>query len=206
MSAAQLTRSSSARRIRDYLQFFLLWLRSPTAVGAVMPSGSRLARAMASEIDVSKPGLVVELGGGTGQVTAALLNAGVSPTQLAVLEVEPSLCAMISARFPEVRIIRADARDLHRIVEHAGICPVKAVVSSLPLVSMTQRSRRAIISQAFATLPEDGAFIQFTYGPVSPVSRTLRAEVGIVGERRRWIRLNIPPATVWRYRRAAPSD
>ena len=81
---------------------------------------------------------------------------------------------------------------------------MKAVVSGLPLVSMTQHSRRAIISQAFATLPEDGAFIQFTYGLVSPVSRTLRAEVGIVGERRRWIRLNVPPATVWRYQRAAP--
>ena len=145
---------------------------------------------------------MVELGGGTGQVTAALLRAGVSPAQLAVLEVEPSLCEVIGTRFPDVQIIRADARDLHDVVERAGIGPVKAVVSSLPLVSMNQRTRRAIIAQAFATLPKDGAFIQFTYGPVSPVSRTIRDEVGIVGERRRWIRLNLPPATVWRYRRA----
>ena len=57
----------------DIRLFLASWLRSPMQVGALVPSSGALAHCMAAQVDPSKPGLVVELGPGTGTVTRALL-------------------------------------------------------------------------------------------------------------------------------------
>lgn len=49
-------------------QFLSAWLRNPMQTGALLPSGSGLARAMAAQV-VPGPGMVVELGTGTGVIT-----------------------------------------------------------------------------------------------------------------------------------------
>lgn len=189
----------------DDLDFFRLWLRRPLKVGAVVPSGRALARAMAACIDAGAPGAVVELGGGTGAITRAILAAGVAPADLIVIERESALCEVIAARFPGVRVLHADARDLGALLRRAGVDRVKAVVSGLPLLSMERETCRRILTASFAVLGEDGEFVQFTYGPASPISHETRAALGIVGERAHWVVSNLPPATVWRYRRAEPA-
>ena len=189
------------RHVRDGLDFFLLWLRQPVGLGAVLPSGLRLARAMAAEIDLGAQGKVVELGGGTGSVTRAILDAGVGAADLVVVEREARFCRLIGARFPGVRVLEADARDLDTALEAAGVWPVRSVVSSLPLVSMAEASRRRIAEQVFAVLARGGALVQFTYAPKPPLSHRTCEDLGLVGARSSWVGLNLPPATVWVYRR-----
>lgn len=191
----------SRNPVRDHFRFLRTWLRSPTRVGAVMPSGRSLAAAMASEIDPSIPGAVVELGGGTGNITAALLDSAVAPRDLVVIEQEPSLCRVIAERFPDVKVICGDARRLRRLLREAGIGKVKAVVSGLPLLSMPKRTEHAIMSQVFAVLPEDGVYVQFTYGPRAPISRPIATALDLLGDRSHWVLDNIPPAAVWHYQR-----
>ena len=60
-----------------------------------------------------------------------------------------------------------------------------------------------MIAAAFKVLPEDGALVQFTYGPRAPVSRAIARGLDIVGERAHWVLDNLPPAAVWQYRRRA---
>ncbi|MHA1151947.1 MAG: class I SAM-dependent methyltransferase [Alphaproteobacteria bacterium] len=189
-------------RGRDEIRFFLRWLRRPARLGAVMPSGPALAAALAAEVDTQAPGAVVELGSGTGRVTAALLEAGVAPAALVAIEREASFCALLAARFPGARVVRGDARALGRVLERNGVGAVKAVVSSLPLLNLSERERRAVLAQAVAALEPGGVLVQYTYGPAEPVSAELRAELGLIGERTHWILANLPPAAVWRYRRA----
>jgi len=185
----------------DEIGFFLMWLRRPSRLGAVLPSGRALARAMAERIDPRAPGAVVELGGGTGSITGAILRAGVAPSDLIVVEREAKLCATISARYPGVRVLCADARDLKRLLARAGVTTVKAVVSGLPLLAMEQRDRRRVLREVFSVLGEAGEFLQFTYGPAQPVSQRTRNRLGIVGKREEWILSNLPPAAIWRYRK-----
>ena len=71
--------------VRDSLRFPKLWLRRPASFGAVLPSGKSLARTMALQIDSRAPGVVVELGGGTGSITAAILECGTSLDDLLVI-------------------------------------------------------------------------------------------------------------------------
>jgi len=191
------------REFSGVFHFFWLWLRRPLRLGAVAPSGTALGTAMASRIDTHAPGTVVELGGGTGNITKAIRKAGVPAKDLIVVESETALCRVIGSRFPGVRVWQADACDLEKLVDRAGAPVVKTIVSSLPFLLMNDRVCHRILDAAFAVLADDGEFVQFTYGVTAPIpDRTLRA-LGIVGELTERVFLNLPPATVWCYRRGA---
>ncbi len=193
--------TASDRAKRTDLWFFLLWLRRPTRVGALIPSSKALATSMAARINAEAPGVVVELGGGTGSITEAILATGTAPQDLVVVERETEMCTVLAERFPHIRILQGDACDLKALLEQAGIGPVKTVVSGLPLLSMDNHTRQRIVAGVFSVLPPEGEYVQFTYGPVSPVSRQTRASLGIAGRRSDWVLFNLPPATVWRFRR-----
>jgi len=97
-------------------------------------------------------------------------------------------------------VLQGDAAELRRLLRQAGIGPVKAVVSGLPLLSIPERSCLRIISEAMEVLGDEGILVQFTYSPTSPVSRRISSRLGLQGQRASWVVDNIPPASVWRYR------
>src|ERR1700755_1948219 len=66
--------------------FVARWLRHPLSTASVVPSGARLSKLMARQVDLARPGVVVELGGGTGSITEAILAVGVAPENLVVFE------------------------------------------------------------------------------------------------------------------------
>src|SRR6478609_9154425 len=68
-------------RLDDEVRFIRSWIEKPLTTGAVTPSGRALARTMASYIDPSRPGPVIELGPGTGPVTEALLAQGIERSE-----------------------------------------------------------------------------------------------------------------------------
>lgn len=180
--------------------FLSRWLKAPQRIGAVAPSSRALARAMAREVSPYGDGVVVELGGGTGSITRALLERGVAPGQLVVIERDYTLAALLRKRFPGVKIVRGDAGELAALLAPLGIARIDAVVSSLPLLSLPKDLRRRIVEESFAVLGPGGAFIQFTYGVASPIPAP---EFGLRGEVADRVFLNFPPAAVWRFRRLA---
>ena len=56
--------------LNDEVRFIRSWIEKPLSIGAVTPSSKALARAMAAYVDPSAKGPVIELGPGTGPVTA----------------------------------------------------------------------------------------------------------------------------------------
>jgi len=184
--------------------FLKRWLRNPFSMGAVVPSGRLLAQAMAratfAEIR-GREGHVIELGAGTGEVTKALLAAGIPAHRLALIEREPELSAFLRSHFDGPRIVEGDAARLPKLLAEQGIGAVSAVVSSLPLLSLPADVVHGIVKGIFDTLPRGGALVQFTYGPSQPVPRALTQELGLVGTRGPRIWRNVPPAVVWTFRR-----
>jgi phosphatidylethanolamine/phosphatidyl-N-methylethanolamine N-methyltransferase len=195
-------RRSRARRVtsEDAALFLARWLKAPHLVGALTPSSAHLARAMAREVDPRQARIVVELGGGTGSITGALLERGLAPERLVVVERDAELHALLRRRYPQVRIIHGDAAHLVRLLRRIGVTQASSIVSSLPLLSLPRRLRQRIVAQAFEILPEDGRFVQFTYGVVSPIPSR---EHDVAGEVAARVWRNFPPATVWRFRRRA---
>jgi phosphatidylethanolamine/phosphatidyl-N-methylethanolamine N-methyltransferase len=184
--------------------FLRRWLRRPFAMGSVVPSGRLLAEAMArAALDAitSRDGHVVELGAGTGEVTRALIAAGIPAGRLALVERDPELVAFLRRRFPGPRIVEGDASRLPRLLQEQGVTSVAAVVSSLPLLSLPADVVKGIVEGVFEALPRGAALVQFTYGPKPPVPRSLRQGLRLVATRGRRIWRNVPPAVVWTFRR-----
>ena len=80
---------------------------------------------------------------------------------------------------------------------------VGAVVSGLPLLSMSPRKIMGVLIDAFHYLREDGAFYQFTYGPRCPVPKQILERLGLQQKRIGRTLRNLPPATVYRITRKA---
>lgn len=176
---------------------FKLWLKNPRKIGAVAVSSAELAGAMARQVPRG-PGWVVELGGGTGSVTKALLKAGTPPDKLIVLERDPTLHKVLQERYPGVKVLLGDAGRLQSLLKREGIDHVKAIVSSLPLISMKRSLQDRITAQAFMVLQPGAPLIQFTYSLFSPIARRRHGVHGEVGDR---VLQNLPPASVWIYRK-----
>ena len=176
-----------------------LWLKNPLKIGAVAASSPELAAAMARHIPLTGEGFVVELGGGTGPVTRAILDAGVPRDRLVVVERDLTLHRHLTERYPGVRILQGDAMHLQQLLRREGVAPVKAIVSSLPLLSMKKAIQHRIGAQIFAVLEPDAPMIQFTYGLFSPLKN--RQRLGVSGAVQDRVLQNLPPASVWLYRK-----
>ena len=184
--------------LNDTCQFLKVWLRRPLTIGTVMPSGQALARAIARQVPLPTTLPILELGAGTGAITAALLDAGVPPDQLIAVEREDVLFATLTRRFPGIRAVRGDATRLQDLLRTHGVSQVGAVVSGLPLVSLPAAVCHAIIEQSLKVMAPGAPFVQFTYALASPIDRQAH---GLDGRRVDHIWANFPPAHVWVYRR-----
>lgn len=188
----------------DTVQFFRAWLADPLRVAAVAPSGPALTRLMVTDIGPSS-GQIMELGPGTGAFTRAMLDRGVQPEQLTLVESGPEFVRMLSVRYPDIRILAMDAADLRR-VRMLESAKARAVVSGLPLLSMPQRKVYAVLSGALLNMTADASFYQFTYGLRCPVPRPILERLGLSAVRTGFTPVNMPPASVYRFqRRIAPS-
>lgn len=193
--------------VHKNLLFAFSWLRAPLKVGAITPSGKRLGAFIASEIDLDRPGAVIELGGGTGAVTRALLDGGVAPEKLVVLERDEKMVQFLRENFSNVQIIDGDAAKLPEILKDLGIDEVNTVISGLPMLSFKAELQQSILEGAFNVMPEDGRIVQFTYSMFAPpISRKKLAEWGMQADGGHTVWLNLPPATVWRFTKTARAD
>ena len=174
-------------RLDDELQFIRSLIDMPLRTGAVMPSSKALARAMARSIDPS----------GTGPVTAALVERGVDPARLVLVEFNPDFCRLLRTRYPTATVIQGDAYRLRRLLDGYLKDPASAIVSSLPLLTKPLRTRLRLLADVIALIQPGAPFVQFTYGVVPPIPKTLS---GIKAEASNVVWLNLPPARVWVYR------
>lgn len=191
-------------RAAEHVEFLGAWLRRPRQTASVVPSSRYLARLMVRDIDPAG-GRVLELGGGTGVFTRAILETGLPPEMLEVVEINPVLARGLVRQFPGVGIIQHTAET---VSHHAAGEPgsYRHVISGLPFLAMNPSAHHAILAEAFTLLAPGGVFVQFTYGRRVPLSRHVLASLGLVATRAGSIFRNFPPATVFHIRRAAEGE
>jgi phosphatidylethanolamine/phosphatidyl-N-methylethanolamine N-methyltransferase len=185
------------------LTFFREWIKHPLQMASVLPSGQPLARMMISAMpDQSE--CVIELGGGTGVITEALLDHGVSPAQLLVLEMNETMHGILRRRFPHAHVLCADARHVNELAQRTGVLApagADAILSSLGLLTMPPSLQRDILDAAFAVLRPGGVFVQYTYGLRSPLDEQVCKDLRLRSERVGMVWRNLPPAQVYVYSR-----
>ena len=182
----------------DEVRFIRSWLEKPLSTGAVAPSSKLLARTMAAYVDPEAAGPVIELGPGTGPVTEALVEQGVDPARLVLVEFNPTFCRLLRTRYPTATVVQGDAYSLQRLLGSLLRQPAAAVVSGLPLFTKPLKVRLRLMREAFSLMAPQAPFVQFTYAVISPIPKEV---TGLRAEASERIWMNLPPARVWVYRK-----
>lgn len=198
-TAVDMSASRTATSFSDYWMFLRELARAPLRTAAVAPSSEALATLMVSEID-PRAGTVIELGPGTGRITEALLARGVPEERLIVVEANPRFARLLKRRFPRA-LVRSDRAEWLARDPLPQADQVSAVISGLPLPALGPIAQARILRDWYRTLPLAQGFYQFTYAPVSPVTPARLREWGLDCARLGTVVRNMPPATVYRFRR-----
>lgn len=184
---------ANASPLAEQWDFLRGLIASPKGVGAIAPSSPALAAAIAREVDMARPGPVLELGPGTGVVTEALVKRGIAPERITALEYDPDFVARVRQRCPGVNVVQGDAFNLTDTLGPDG--GFAAVVSGIPLLNWPVSKRRALIEDALGRLQPGAPFVQFSYGLTPPMPATDSFTV----RRAAVVWINLPPARVWVY-------
>lgn len=179
----------------DSTLFLREWFVNPQRTGSVAPSSRQLGAAMARWLPRNSESFVLELGPGTGAVTAALLKSGLREDRLIAIEHNPKLAKLLCKRFPRARIITGDAWEMNTLLAELSV-PVEsvgAVISSLPLLNFPKAQADALAEKIRAILEPRGRLVQYSYHLVKDRSRGTD-DFRLVASKIVW--WNFPPARV----------
>ncbi|WP_198377228.1 class I SAM-dependent methyltransferase [Neoroseomonas rubea] len=177
--------------------FLRRWLANPLQMGSVVPSSPALGKKVAALVARGPEEVVVELGAGTGAISRALLAGGVPPERLVVVEIVPEMARHLSRALPGVTVIEGDAFALAEALPAALHGRIGTAICGIPLVLLPIARQRAFVDAVEAVAPGRG-FLLYTYCVTSPLPWKA---LGLTARREAFTPLNLPPASVWRYRR-----
>jgi len=176
--------------------FFQRWMANPLSMGSVTPSGPGLRRLIRENLVCGPNEIIVEFGAGTGAITRALLDSGVSGDRIYSFEIDPQLASYVRGVFPDVNVLNEDCRNVEKVLGPDLSSRVGTVVIGIPMVTLPMTVQQEIVDATVRVLPKGRRFILYTYMIHSPLNRDA---LNIKGHRVGWTVGNIPPASVWAY-------
>lgn len=189
---------AAKREVSGRWLFFRRALAHPLQLATPLPSSAALGRLVTRHIPDLARGNVVEVGGGTGVITRELLEAGLAPERLVVVELDPELAAYLRRKFPGVRVLAADAGRLPELLPPAWHGRAGTVINGVPMTVLSLAAQRQLIDAMFAVLGPKGRYLEYTYSLFSPLPAR---RLGLTGRRLGITFGNFPPASLWTYAR-----
>jgi phospholipid N-methyltransferase len=153
------------KKTPDWLLFMSKFFRQGVAISSLVPSSAFLARGLIRDIDWARSQCVVELGAGTGPVTAEILAKAPSMCKVVIIERDPDFCARLRERFPNADVAQADAVEVERLLDERGITKVDHFLCGLPLPSFPRPAKNAVLGAVYRRLKEGGTFRALTHMP-----------------------------------------
>lgn len=179
----------------DLSLFIGQFLRRPSEIRAIAPTGRATAREMARLVTPDMQA-VAEIGSGTGTITEAILNTGLPPERLELYELNAAFCQRLRDRFPGTTVHNLPAQEMVNV----GRKDLDAVISGVPTLPMPDELQAAIVGAALQMMKPGAPFVQITYGPVAPLSEAVRKQFGLTHTKSQRIWANVPPARVYVFR------
>ena len=169
-----------------------LW-QHPQQVSALTPSSPTLARSIAREVSQHNSGNVIELGAGTGNVTHALLAAGIKPEHLHLVEINQSFVDILKRDLSACHIHHCSAETITEL----PVQDVDVIVSGLPLLACTDDFQYNLLRSVFRVLKPGGVFIQFTYSFTPNVRPTIVKQLNLQWKKSARVYRSLPPASIF---------
>jgi len=143
--------------------FFREYLKNWKTVGAVAPSSPALARRMAESGEVWKAGHVLELGPGTGSLTAAVADSMPHDSKYLGIELNTDFTGRLRQRFPSLRFENAGAQDFDFDAYLGPDERFDVIISGLPWAAFPVPFQKAILDHVLPKLAPGGRFVTFAY-------------------------------------------
>ena len=188
------------------VQFLARFAKNPRAVGAVLPSGRRLASAMLDSVDWDEADCVLEFGPGTGPFTRFVPDRLRPGAKFLAVERDPAFARRLTHELPHVDVACCDVAAVGDEMKSRGLPPADAILCGLPWAAFPPDLQTTLMAATLGALKPGGTFATFAYvqGTVLPAGRRLKsllhehfAEV----RTSRVVWRNAPPALVYRCRK-----
>lgn len=145
------------------LVFLKEMIRERRTVGAIGPSGRRLAEHVTREADVAGAECIVEYGPGTGQITSAIMDAASDESTVLCLEINEPFVERLRRDFPKATVLHASATDVVKELQTLGRDSCDCIVSGLPFTLFDEELQTAILDATVEALRPGGRFVTFAY-------------------------------------------
>lgn len=182
----------------DRAVFLHEFLKHPNQVGSIIPSSRFLERRVIELAEVRSARTIVELGGGTGGTTRAILGAMSPSATLLSIEINPQFCALLR-RIRDARLIVycGGAQELRGALSLHGLAAPEAVVSGIPFSTMSRPAGSRILETISAVLAPEGRFVAYQVSKqVDGLARPLLGPAQVEVEL-----FNIPPMRLYRWQK-----
>ena len=104
--------------------FLAAFLRRPGTMGAVVPSSARLSAVLTSIVPTIGTPVVVELGPGTGAVSAVIDERLPRGARHLAVELDGDMVEFLGRTRPGLEVVHGDARDLGKLLAERGVLHV----------------------------------------------------------------------------------
>ena len=176
------------------LKFIINFLRNFTTIGSVIPSSKYLAKLIAFFVNIhtTDEGKILEIGGGTGSITKALINIKKN-RGLVSYEINEEFVKVLRNKFSTEEV---SIQNVNFIVDNIED-KFETIVCCLPLSNFSQELNDQITEKLFNMLENNGTIIFFEYVIFSKLSkrqRLIHSDLRKIYEEKEF--RNFPPANV----------
>ena len=167
----------------------LSYIRNIRTTGAVYESSRYVCRQITNEINIHTPQIVIELGGGTGNITEIILSKLHPNSVLYCFEIDPQFCDHLETiKDSRFHLIKGSASD---VTKYFDVASVDVIISGLPLSLFDIISRKQLLNDCYKVLKSGGVFRQFLYSPRKNYF------VSIFDKMETHFAVNLPPAILY---------
>ena len=185
--------------MNENIEFLQAFLKNPLKVGSIAPSSPELAQKMVAGIRPNEENVVLELGVGTGAITKFLQEVVPNKESYLGIELDKDLVKLLKKNFPDLKIVRGNARDAFSIYQKTGFGKVGYIICCLPFVSLPNEIGERILLEVDKFMEQGCVFrtFQYAHGYYFPSAIKLREHMrSRYGKARKspLIVKNMPPA------------
>jgi phospholipid N-methyltransferase len=188
--------------IQNTVLFLGKFIASPRTIGAIAPSGPKLAQEIVRLAGAESARTVLELGPGTGSFTQVIAGHLPSDAHFVAIEADSHLALLLRRKMPSVRVVAGSAEHIDRIMKSYLLSQADCIISGLPWSTFDVGLQDRILNAAHDALRPGGKFATFSYVHALPLRKAKRFRAVLdrkfrTVEKSPIIWKNLPPAFVY---------
>ena len=163
-------------KIKEFKEFMTEIKNQPQSIGAVMPSGDKLADLITEQALLESAHTVVEIGPGTGVFTKRIVKKVPKGATYFAIELNESFVSTLHKQFPDVPVYQDSAEHIKKYLLQEGKEHCDRIISGLPWTAFKESHQAKLLDALHDALEDGGLFLTFSYFPLNnlPNGRTFK--------------------------------